>query len=127
MFNTPFEMTPYQLNDNGRYSYPGSGITYTDHATPLAQANGGNWNQANVQGALTRDVLGFQNGQVMYGMNEGFNGLGTQMSGGFNDLADKLDYGGVYGNSQNRTYSPQSRNGYGTGWGGSNPFMIGSF
>lgn len=121
MFNTPFAMPEYQLNENGRYTYPGSGLTYTDHATDLANANGGNWNQANVQGALTRDVLGYQNGQVMYGLNTGFNGLADQMSQGFNDTADQLQYGGVYGTSQNRTYSPQSQN-----WGG-NPFMVGSF
>jgi hypothetical protein len=121
MFNTPFAMPDYTQNSNGRYMYPGSNVEYVDHATELANKNGGNWNTPNVQGMLTRDTQAFGNGQIMYGMNTGFNGLADQMSQGFNDTADQMQYGGVYGTSQNRTYSPQSQN-----WGG-NPFMVGSF
>lgn len=125
-FSTPFVMPKPQLQDNGAYVYPDSGnVQYVDNAAELGSKHG--WADPRTQGMLTRDVLRFQNGQLMHGMGLGFDGLGNQMATGFNDLADTMQYGGVYGNSQNRVYSPQSKNGYGAGWGGSNPFMVGSF
>lgn len=121
MFNTPFAMPGMNQNQQGGFEYQGANLPYVDNAS---QFQG---DPTKYQGNLTRDVLRYQNGQVMHGMNTGFNGIGDQMSTGFNDLADQMQYGGVYGNSQNRVYSPQSKNGYGGGWGSSNPFMIGSF
>lgn len=121
MFNSPFQMPNPTMTPGGAYEYANSGVQYVDNAS---QHQG---DPTKYQGNLTRDVLRYQNGQLMHGMGLGFNGIGNQLSTGFNDLADQMQYGGVYGSSQNRVYSPQSKNGYGGGWGSSNPFMIGSF
>lgn len=68
-------------------------------------------------GGLTREMMGNTT-----------NFLNTNMGNGFSQLSDQLNYGGTYGDGgRGRTYSPTSQNGYGTGWAGSNPFMIGTF
>lgn len=121
-FNTPFSMPELLLNENNRYEYADANIPWNDNYTAKAQQFG--WNSPSAQGNLTRDMFGYQNAQTLHGLNTGFNGLGEQVATGFNDVADKMDYGGVWGQSQNRTYSPQSGN-YMNGQ--SNPFMIGSF
>src|SRR5690606_21563741 len=117
---TPFVMPKPVMNENGGFEYPDANIPYVDNATEKGNQFG--WGDPRTQGNLTRDVLRYQNGQLMHGMGLGFDGLGNQMATGFNDLTEQMQYGGIYGNSQNRVYSPQSKNGYGAGWGGSNPF-----
>lgn len=123
-FNTPFAMPNMSQNAQGGWGYAGANVPYVDNATAVADKQG--WNSSAAQGNLTRDTMRYGNGQIMHGMNTGFNGLGDQISDGFGSMADQAQYGGVYGNTQNRNFSPQSGN-WGQGFGGSNPFMISSF
>ncbi len=117
-FNTPFQMPTLNQNANGAYRPEGSQIGYVDNATALGNQFG--WNDPRTQGMQTRDVLRYQNGLTLGNMNTGFNGLGGQMSEGFNGLKDTLDYGGIFGQTQNRRYSPTSGN-------NGTPFQTGSF
>lgn len=139
-FNTPYSQSPFAMpglkNTNGSYVPEGSKVAYNDSAAPFAGTD-----PAKYQGNLTRDVIRYQSGIGMENMNNGFNGLAGQMAGGFGGIgeqisdgfgtmADNAQYGGVYGqsqNQQNRNYSPQSGNWGQGGFGGSNPFMIGTY
>lgn len=67
-------------------------------------------------GGLTREMIG-----------NSTSFLNQQLGQGFGDLTDQLQYGGAFGDRNSPVYSPTSQNGYGTGWGGNNPFKIGSF
>lgn len=53
--------------------------------------------------------------------------LNDQLGKGFGDLNEALQYGGSFGDRNAPVYSPTTQNGYGAGWGGSNPFKIGAF
>lgn len=110
---------------NGNYGF----ITPSDTKLPtganLTQFLTGN-------GTLTPDQI--QNRTVKYdgGLTReqvinstGF--LDGQLKSGFEGLNDTLQYGGQFGDKNSPVYSPTSQNGYGTGWGGNNPFKIGSF
>lgn len=71
-------------------------------------------------GALTREQMGNQTGFLNDQMGVGFGGVQST-------LEQMAQYGGAFGDKSSPVYSPQSQNGYGSGWGGSNPFKIGSF
>lgn len=114
---TPFSMPTLNKNPMGGYEPQGHSIQWQDNATKLMG------NPEAYQGQLGRDLARFNNGVQLEHMNKGFNGLGTALADGFNGMADAGQYGGIYGNSQNRNYSPQSGN---WGAGGFNPFSIGS-
>lgn len=113
-----FQMPNMNQNEQGGWGYEGANLPYKDNATELGNKFG--WADPRTQGMQTRDVVRYGNGQIMHGMNTGFNGLGSQIEDGFTNFSANGG-GNTYGSGP-RNYSPQSGN-----WGGSNPFMIGSF
>lgn len=133
MASGAFQFNPYQaptMNNGG--AGPGGNYNFwrpSDSKLPQGQELGnyltggpgtpGSETNRTVKydGALTREMMG-----------NGFTSLSDNIGDGFGQMQDQMQYGGVYGQSQNRNYSPQSGNwGGSAGFGGSNPFMIGSF
>ena len=125
---TPFTMPGLNFNDKGGAGFQGSTTPYVDNAAALATKHG--YQDPRTQGMQTRDVMRYQNGLGMEYMGQGFNGLGQSIGDMGEQLTDNMtemsQYGGLFGNTGG-VYSPQSRNGYGMGLGGNNPWKIGSF
>lgn len=82
------------------------------NGTPGAETN----RTVKYDGGLTREMLG-----------NGFTSLTDNIGDGFGQIMDQAQYGGIYGQSQNRNYSPQSGNWGQSGFAGSNPFMINTY